>query len=165
MLAGMSQNSGSPLGIRDGGPDDLEVIVRFNAALAAETENRRLDPETLRRGVARILEEPARGRYFLAERDGHVIGQTLVTYEWSDWRNGDFWWIQSVYVSPDYRGAGAFTALYRHIERLAANDAAVCGLRLYVEKRNVQAARTYLRLGMKPAHYDMLEVDFTLAGR
>lgn len=156
----MSRNS--PLTIRDAGPDDRDTIVQFNAAMATETEDRRLDPETLRAGVEAVLQNPARGRYFLAERDGHVVAQTMITYEWSDWRNGNFWWIQSVYVSPDYRSAGVFTALYRHIERLAANDRTVCGIRLYVEKENVQAARTYLRLGMKPAHYNMLEVDFIL---
>src|SRR5262249_39121522 len=97
------------------------------------------------------------GLYFLAEIDGHVVGQLMLTHEWSDWRNGDIWWIQSVYVAAEQRGKGVFTAIYRYVEKLA-REQNVTGIRLYVERDNEGAQRTYKRLGMSTKHYDVMEV-------
>jgi len=150
--------------IRDAVPDDLEFLARGNEAMAQETEHKRLDPGTVRRGVATGLNDPAHGRYFIAEDESsHAVGQLMVTYEWSDWRNGQFWWIQSVYVVPSARRHGVFRALYAHVEQLARRAGNVCGLRLYVETENVSAQRTYERCGMVDAGYRVLEVDYTSA--
>ena len=148
--------------IREATPADLDVIVRFNLGLARETESRELDEDVLRAGVETLLRDRNRGVYYLAEEDGQVQGQALITYEWSDWRNGTFWWLQSVYVSPQHRGESFFGALYRHIHELASSDPSVCGLRLYVDRNNRRAAEIYRALGMKDAHYEMLEVDFRM---
>lgn len=144
---------------------DRDRLVVWNAAMAWETERKRLDPDTLRRGVERALADPARGRYFLAERGDEPAGSLLITTEWSDWRCADWWWIQSVYVEPAHRRQGVFAALYRHVEALARADAGVCGLRLYVEKENAAAQRTYAALGMADAGYFMFESKFTATGR
>lgn len=152
------------ISIRDAVPGDRDVIAGYNAALATDTENKRLDAATLKQGVAALLADPAKGRYFLAVKDGKVVGQTMITYEWSDWRNGAFWWIQSVYVHPEHRAAGVFGKLYRHIAALAENDPGVCGIRLYVDKHNRDAARIYRHLGLEVAYYDLLERDFVLQG-
>lgn len=146
--------------IRAATPADLDTIVDFNQALAEESEGRELDPVQIRGGVAALLADPGKGCYFLLERDGQVVGQTMITFEWSDWRNGVFWWIQSVYVHADHRGTGAFSALYRHIRDRALSEKDVCGIRLYVDKTNQHAADIYRALGMQDAHYDMLEIDF-----
>src|SRR5689334_19230180 len=122
--------------------------------MAWETERRRLKPATVRRGVAALIKSPPRGTYFVAEDKGEVVGQLLITYEWSDWRNGNFWWIQSVYVREDFRGCGVFRALFAHIEALAKRRRDVCGLRLYVEAHNKGAQKTYARLGMKKTVYE-----------
>jgi len=103
-----------------------------------------------------------KGFYFLAESNSVVVGQLMVTHEWSDWRNGVFWWIQSVYVEKDARGTGVFKALFDHIHALAKSSADVCGLRLYVEKKNTRAKQTYERLAMHSSHYEMYEMDFVL---
>ncbi len=146
--------------IRDAIPSDRPAIVEFNRLLAVETENKILDPTILDVGVAKALAEPDRLRYWVAElRLGgelRVVGQTAVTREWSDWRNGWIWWLQSVYIHADFRGRGIFKALYRHIYNQAlATD--VIGLRLYVENGNLRAQRTYQALGMKPGGYSVLE--------
>lgn len=146
--------------IRDATPADLDQVVEFNLRLAEESEGRSLDPERLRGGVSALLSDAGKGRYFLLERNGSVVGQTMITFEWSDWRNGVFWWIQSVYVHAEHRGTGAFSALYRHIRDKALNEKDVCGIRLYVDKTNQHAADIYRALGMQDAHYDMLEIDF-----
>jgi ribosomal protein S18 acetylase RimI-like enzyme len=145
-----------PLPIRAATLTDLPDLAAWNAAMAWETEHKRLDPATLRRGVAGVFEQPRRGFYLVAERDGAAIGCLLVTYEWSDWRDGDFWWIQSVYVVPEARRDGAFRALYAEVERRAAAAGAV-GLRLYVETENRRAQDTYEGLGMQRCHYFMYE--------
>src|SRR6476661_8142507 len=118
---------------------DEAVLVAFNTAIAWETEHKKLDPAVLTAGVRAVLADPSRGFYTVAERDGAVVGQMLITFEWSDWRNGWFWWIQSVYVRADARRGGVFRALYREIERQAAADPTVIGLRLYVERENERA--------------------------
>ncbi|MHB1058591.1 MAG: GNAT family N-acetyltransferase [Rhodanobacter sp.] len=145
-----------PLQIRAATLTDLPDLAAWNAAMAWETEHKRLDPATLQRGVAGVFDEPRRGFYLVAERDGAAIGCLLVTYEWSDWRCGDFWWIQSVYVVPEGRRCGAFRALYAEVERRAATAGAV-GLRLYVETENRHAQDTYEGLGMQRCHYFMYE--------
>jgi GNAT superfamily N-acetyltransferase len=151
--------------IRQARPDDLDVIVDFNARLAEETEGKRLDPSVLARGVVAALGDPDRLRYWVAEvreADGEsgasrIIGQAAITREWSDWRNGWIWWFQSVYVHPDYRGAGIFRALHAEIRSEALATPGVIGLRLYVEIRNDRAQRVYQSLGMKPGGYDVYE--------
>lgn len=130
--------------------------------MAKETEDLELDEERLRGGVGAVLEDRAKGLYWIAEIDNRVVGQTLVTSEWSDWRAGAFWWIQSVYVEPESRSSGVFRALYEHIERQARADPGVCGLRLYVEQENHKAQNAYERLGMKRTPYWIYEVDFVL---
>ncbi|MFM7200751.1 MAG: N-acetyltransferase family protein [Myxococcota bacterium] len=138
--------------------DDLAYIVRFNQCLALESEGKVLDEVILTRGVRRALSSPDACRYFVAELQGRVVGQTMLTYELTDWRDGLFWWIQSVYVEADCRGRGIFSSLYHHIEGLAKADPEVRGLRLYVEPHNDPALRTYERLGMHDASYKVLEV-------
>jgi ribosomal protein S18 acetylase RimI-like enzyme len=148
------------LRIRDAMPADGEFLARGNEAMALETEHKRLDPQVVRHGVAAALGDRAHGRYFVAEDDaGHPVGQLMVTYEWSDWRNGQFWWIQSVYVLPAARKQGVFRALYDHVDALTRSTPGVIGLRLYVESDNVAAQRTYERCGMDDAGYRVFEVD------
>jgi len=147
--------------VRNAEARDLDFIARGNAAMALETEHKRLDPETVRNGVQAAFENPARGRYFVAEIDRQLVGQLMITHEWSDWRNGDFWWIQSVYVTPEARRQGVFRELYRHVERLAQSTQGVCGLRLYVENDNMRAQRTYLGCGMVNAGYLVMETVFS----
>ncbi|SHL90890.1 GNAT family N-acetyltransferase [Rhodanobacter sp. OK091] len=148
------------LSIRAAAITDLADLVAWNAAMAWETEHRQLDPATLQRGVNGVFEEPRRGFYLIAERDGVAVGCLLVTYEWSDWRCGDFWWIQSVYVIPAARRGGVFRALYAAVEQGAA-AAGAAGLRLYVETENLHAQTTYAELGMQRCHYFMYEALLT----
>ncbi len=152
--------------IRDALPADASTIVEFNRRLALETEAKQLDLDVLSRGVERALAQPAYCRYFLAEHASpgqpiEIIGQTMITYEWSDWRNGVFWWIQSVYVRQDHRGQGIFRALYEWIANLARSTPDVCGLRLYVETHNHAALSTYSRLGMVPSGHVLYEEDWS----
>lgn len=141
---------------------DAEKIARFNVALAKETEHFDLDFERTLRGVNGMFDDRSRGLYLLAEVDGVVAGQLMITYEWSDWRNGVFWWIQSVYVKQEFRAQKVFKALYEQVVSLAEKEGNVCGLRLYVEKQNERAHAVYKKLGMKVTEYDMLETDFVL---
>ena len=145
------------LTIRHGLPDDAALVAEFNRLLAEETEGKVLDRVILTAGVRAVLADPHKGRYYLAERDGAVVGQMMLTYEWSDWRNGWIWWIQSVYVRRDARRGGVFRALYEHVVTAARADPGVAGLRLYVERENHAAQQTYLRLGMQWTSYQMLE--------
>jgi GNAT superfamily N-acetyltransferase len=141
--------------------EDTEFLVGGNASMALETEARTLDTHTLRAGVCAVFDNPARGFYLIAEIDGQPAGQMLITYEWSDWRNGAFWWIQSVYTLPESRGRGVFKALYAHVESLARENGGVCGLRLYVEAHNQRAQAAYKRCGMKESVYRMFEIDYS----
>jgi ribosomal protein S18 acetylase RimI-like enzyme len=143
------------LRVRPAHPDDAPFIVDSNCRMARETENLALERDVVQRGVRAVLEDQGKGLYFIAELDGHAVGQLMITYEWSDWRNGNIWWIQSVYVVPECRRKGAFTALYRHVEELSTR-AGAAGLRLYVEENNAAAQDTYSRLGMKLAHYRVM---------
>ena len=147
--------------IREGSLADLDRIVEFNVLMAEETEDVRLDRETVSDGVRALLEDASKGTYFLAERpspDGEsvVAGQLMITYEWSDWRNGLFLWIQSVFVREEHRRRGVFRALYEHVTQLAATPGH-CGVRLYVHDHNDGAEATYLRLGMVSPGYRILE--------
>jgi ribosomal protein S18 acetylase RimI-like enzyme len=146
-----------------GRPEDVDAIVRMNQALAEETEGRRLEPATIRAGVAAALGDPARAQYWVARLGELVVGQAMVTTEWSDWRNGWFWWLQSVYVLREHRRRGVFRALYRHIAHTARNRWDVCGLRLYVEAHNEAAQRTYEALGFVKTEYLVLENDWSKA--
>jgi ribosomal protein S18 acetylase RimI-like enzyme len=134
-------------------------LVGGNVALADESEGVRLDRETLRAGILALLEERAPGRYWVAEQNGLVVGQLLVTFEWSDWRNRMVWWIQSVYVRPEARRHGVFRALYEHAKREAQAQGAG-GLRLYVDVTNSRAQSVYASLGMKGDHYSVFEDMF-----
>lgn len=144
------------LSIRRATPADAELIARFNAALAWESEGKTLDAATLMRGVRAVLADPAKGSYTLAERGGEPVGQAMVTFEWSDWRDGWYWWIQSVYVREDARRGGVFRALFNHLKREATADPAVVGLRLYVERDNLRARQTYAALGMSEEPYFLM---------
>lgn len=141
---------------------DTDRIADHNAAMARETENVQLDPERLRLGVDAVLRDPGKGFYTVAEADGRVVAQMMITFEWSDWRNGTFWWVQSVYVQPEYRKQGVYRRLYEHVLSEAKSRNDVCGVRLYVDKDNRTAQQVYERLGMNPAHYAMYELDFIL---
>ncbi|MDH3587666.1 MAG: GNAT family N-acetyltransferase [Gammaproteobacteria bacterium] len=149
------------LTIRDATPGDAEIIADFNSRLAFETEGMRLSPEVINRGVETLLADQSKGRYWVAQADSRVVGQIMVTYEWSDWRNGMIWWIQSVYVHGDYRRSGVFSLLYRHVESLARRDPQVSGIRLYVERDNARARRTYESLGMDMTDYRVMQSMFT----
>jgi GNAT superfamily N-acetyltransferase len=142
--------------IRRAAVDDADAIAAWNIAMAWETESKALDPATIGRGVRAVFDEPRRGFYLIAELDGAAVGCLLVTYEWSDWRCGDFWWVQSVYVAPEARRAGVFRGLYAHVKAMAGGAGAV-GVRLYVETENERAQATYAGLGMERCHYYMYE--------
>ena len=150
-----------PIFIRAGTVGDAEAIVRFNRALAWETEERALDEAILQKGVQEALIDASSCRYFVAELNEIVIGQMMLTYEWSDWRNGVFWWIQSVYVDLPYRRQGVFKQLYDHVAREARESPDCCGLRLYVEDNNQAAQATYSRLGMVSTKYRVFETDWS----
>ncbi len=149
--------------VRRSKPADLPIIVDYNAAMARETEGLELDREVLAKGVAALMREPSRGFYLLGEAEGRVVGQTMITFEWSDWRNGNFWWIQSVYVDPGYRRRGVYRELYRHVLEGAREADEVRGIRLYVERENSGAREVYTRLGMNRAAYEMYEIDFVVS--
>jgi ribosomal protein S18 acetylase RimI-like enzyme len=135
------------------------VIADYNLRLAEETEALRLDPAVVAGGVTALLQDPAKGRYFVAEAEGQVIGQLMITYEWSDWRNGNLWWIQSVYVPPEFRRLGVFRRLYDHLLNLARQQRDVRAIRLYVHGENDRARKSYERLGMSRTHYEIFELE------
>jgi GNAT superfamily N-acetyltransferase len=150
--------------IRPARIEDASTIIEFNCRLARETEHRELDPDTIAAGVRAILLDSTKGRYFVAEAAGVVVGQMMHTWEWSDWRNGEIWWLQSVYVTPHHRGRGIFRRLFDHVRGLAVESPAVVGLRLYVERGNDSAQARYLKLGMVETTYFVLERMFDRAG-
>ncbi len=146
--------------IRRATSEDLDLLCANNSAMALETEKKTLNPATLRAGCAAVLEDPTRGAYWLAsDAGGRVVGQLMLTYEWSDWRNGQFWWIQSVYVHPERRRQGVYRALYEYVQREARAAENVCGLRLYVYRSNATAKATYEALGMTDYGYEVFETE------
>ena len=148
------------IAIRRAAAGDIDRIVEFNLAMARESEDKGLDADVLRSGVAAVLAEPANGFYLMAEAEGRPAGSLMVTTEWSDWRNGRFWWIQSVFVASEYRRLGIYSRMHDWVRRAAQADGQCCGLRLYVEKNNVGAQATYASLGMAPTNYDLFEEEF-----
>lgn len=156
------------LRIRDAAPADCDLIAQWMIAMAWETEHKRLDPATVHAGVAAGLGDPAKARYFVAMREADAAGREtiavpagtlMLTREWSDWRNGEWWWIQSVYVDPEHRRQGVYDALHRHVDALAQASADVIGLRLYVERANTPAQKTYAAQGMSDAGYCIFEAE------
>lgn len=143
--------------IRLARPGDAKAIVEFNCAMALETEGKRLFPEVIGAGVRSLLRNPQAGFYLIALRENLPVGALMITKEWSDWRNGAFWWIQSVYVRPEFRRQGVYRRLYRHVQGLAKKDRGVCGFRLYVERENRRAQATYRALGMEKTRYLVFE--------
>ncbi len=138
-------------------PADAPAIVDFQLRMARETEELELDRETCASGVQAVFTNSTLGEYFIAEQHGRVIGSLLITYEWSDWRNGMVWWIQSVYVIPEARGAGVYAGLYAHLKNIVEADSGLRGIRLYVDRRNAPAQQVYARLGMNGEHYQVFE--------
>ena len=143
--------------IRRANKADVDALVDFNQRIAMETEGVALDAATLNGGVDRFLERDRYGFYTVAEKDGEIVGSLMITYEWSDWRNGVIWWIQSVYVRKDHRRQGIYTALYENARRLAAAAGDVCVFRLYVERENEIAQQTYRKMGMHETAYRIFE--------
>ena len=152
--------------IRPATVDDVATIVGFNAAMALETEQRRLDLDRLREGTLALLTHHQYGFYIVAETSVEAgrtaVGQLMITFEWSDWRNGVFWWVQSVYVTPEWRRRGVYRTMHEHIAAQAKEDPRVCGIRLYVEQQNHRAQTVYRRVGLIPAVYTVYEQDFIL---
>ena len=140
------------MNIRLADKDDIQALVGFNQAMALETEGKKLEASVLTPGVAAVFEDSNKGFYVVAD-DESVVGGLLITYEWSDWRNNWFWWIQSVYILPEFRGKSIYRAMYSFVKQLAEKRGGVCGFRLYVEKENVHAQRVYEQLGMHESHY------------
>jgi ribosomal protein S18 acetylase RimI-like enzyme len=144
--------------------DDAEVVARYAADMALETESLKLDRERVRRGVEAALRDEAKGFYLLAVSDGAVVGQLMVTYEWSDWSNGMRWWLQSVYVHPEFQSRGIFSGLFERVRELAAADGGVCAVRLYVEHNNQRAQAVYRKLGFEETHYRLYEIELPRSG-
>lgn len=145
--------------IRNAKQKDIETIAKYNIKMALETENKYLDKEIITAGVSSIINDSSKGIYWVMEMDKIIIGQLMVTYEWSDWRNGMMWWIQSVYVPKEHRRQGVYSKMYNNLLELAQLDSECCGIRLYVEKENKEAQKTYKKLGMKNAGYEIMEFN------
>jgi GNAT superfamily N-acetyltransferase len=144
--------------IRPAAVSDADIIAEFNRRMALETEHKDLDAATLQAGVKAMLTDPAKGRYYVAaEKRGEVVGQLGFTLEWSDWRNGNFWWVQSVYVAEHARRQGVFRALFEHLLQAAKQEPGVIGVRLYVEHDNLVAQATYRQLGLSMTSYRLME--------
>lgn len=148
---------GAGITVRRATMADLDALEEFNTGIALETEGRRLDPAVLRAGIARVLEDPSLGFYTVAEAGGAVVGCTLITFEWSDWRNGMIWWIQSVYVASHARGRGVFSAIHRQLDEESRSTPGVVGFRLYVEEENRRAQEVYRRRGLERTRYVVFE--------
>ncbi|HDP67403.1 MAG TPA: N-acetyltransferase [Candidatus Marinimicrobia bacterium] len=146
--------------IRKAFQTDTDTIAGFNCAMALETEGKKLDPVTISAGVSSLFKHPEYGFYIVTEIENRVVACLLITYEWSDWRNGLIWWIQSVYVHPDFRRRGIFRQMYSFIKNLTQKQNNVAGIRLYVEKDNTTAQQTYRRLGMTETAYRLYEEMF-----
>ena len=147
------------LSTRKGAISDIEIIVQFQKNMALETEERILLESSIRSGVTEVIGDEQKGTYLVAEHEGKIIGSLLITYEWSDWRNGWFWWIQSVYVVADWRRKGVYTELHKTLCEIANQEKNICGIRLYVEKTNQKAQNVYQSLGMSESNYLLYEVE------
>jgi GNAT superfamily N-acetyltransferase len=147
------------MNIREADIRDIEALIEFNQAMAMETEGKRLETNMLAQGVAAVFDDPNKGFYVVADSDGRIAGGLMVTFEWSDWRNKWFWWIQSVYVLPDFRGQAVYRKLYDFVKQKAAEAGNVCGFRLYVEHDNKRAQHVYETVGMAASHYLMYEEE------
>ena len=150
--------------IRKAEVSDAEIIAEFNLRLARETENIALEPARLLSGVVALLRDAAKGVYYVAEINGEIVGQVMITYEWSDWRNGNLWWLQSVYVKEAFRGRGVFRALFRYVEGLAQAQGGVEAIRLYMHEKNQTARRSYEGLGMAQTEYIVFELGLRSKG-
>ena len=145
------------MNIRIAEKSDAPALVEFNQAMALETEGKNLDAQILQSGVESVFHDEKKGFYAVAEEDGQIVGGLMITFEWSDWRDGWFWWIQSVYILPRERGRGVYRLLYEFVKERAESQKDVCGFRLYVEKENERAQKVYEKLGMQSSHYLMYE--------
>ena len=139
---------------------DIKEIIQFNINMAMETENKKLNKETVTKGVQEVFNTPSLGYYIIVKDSSGILGCLMITYEWSDWRNGLFWWIQSVYVKKTYRRQGVFRKMYKFINERAIADKKCTGIRLYVENNNSIAQKVYNNLGMTETYYKLFEVDF-----
>ena len=145
------------MNIRKAQKSEAADLVEFNQAMALETEGKKLDSNILKIGVEAVFNDEKKGFYVIAEKAGKIIGGLMITFEWSDWRGSWFWWIQSVYILPDFRGQGVYRLLYEFVRAEAEKSKNVCGFRLYVEKENINARKVYEKLGMESSHYLMYE--------
>ncbi len=143
--------------IRQASHADIDTLAQFNMKMAFETEGVELKQAVITAGVAGMIDNPQRGFYLVAEQQAAIVAALMITTEWSDWRNGNFWWIQSVYVLPEFRRQGLYRQLYNRIRSMAADDEQVCGFRLYVERNNQVAQQTYRSLGMEETDYLLME--------
>ena len=150
----------SQIYIREARAADVHTLVELNSAMALETENKALDIQILTRGTEAVFASPEKGFYLIAEVGGSIVGTLLITFEWSDWRNATTWWVQSVYVRPEWRRKGVYRTLYTWVDSAARSRSGVRGIRLYVDRDNEAAQRTYSSLGMSRSHYELFEVDF-----
>ncbi|NPD46856.1 MULTISPECIES: GNAT family N-acetyltransferase [unclassified Lentimicrobium] len=135
----------------------IEIITDFQLRMALETESIHLDKPTVLKGVSAVFNDKSLGQYFITKDNDKVIASLMITYEWSDWRNAKVWWIQSVFVIPEYRRTGVFSQVYQHIKTIVKEDVTIGGLRLYVDKTNVSAQNTYSKVGMNGEHYQLFE--------
>ncbi len=147
---------GNEIVIRLAKNSDAADLIEFNQAMALETEGKTLEHEKITNGVSAVFIDDKKGFYVVAENDGKIVGGLMITFEWSDWRNAWFWWIQSVYILPDFRGRSIYRLLYEFVKS-EANKEKVCGIRLYVEQDNINAQKVYEKLGMDKSHYLMYE--------
>jgi ribosomal protein S18 acetylase RimI-like enzyme len=137
---------------------DHSALVEHNLAMALETENLELNKEVVEAGVLKLLKDSTKGFYLIAEMNQQIAGSLMITFEWSDWRNEDIWWIQSVYIRPDFRKKGIYKKLYNTVKKMAL-ESGTGSIRLYVDQSNIQAKSVYLQLGMEHSHYDLFEVN------
>jgi len=143
--------------VRNATLEDVATIVDFQLKMAKETEELTLVSEVVKEGVSAVFRDPSKGRYFVVDESGQTVGSLMITYEWSDWRNGLVWWIQSVYVQPEFRKRGVFALMYDYVKKEVEASEDIRGLRLYVDNRNVSAQKVYTRMGMNGSHYTTFE--------
>ena len=143
--------------IRKASINDLKTLINFQIEMAVETENFKLNNENVKRGVKAVFNNSSKGEYYIAEEKNKIIGSFLITPEWSDWKNGTILWIQSVFVIPEYRKKGVFKKMYIHMKRIVDNSEKYLGLRLYVNKKNIVAQKTYEKIGMDNKRYKIYE--------